>query len=98
MELNWLEDFAKSWRDRVAHGRVPHAVLLAGPPGVGKRAAAALDGCARPWASKSAHCQRHPGGLPEHADLRWIAPPEDKEAIGIEQIRDLVERHEPYQL
>jgi len=26
----------------------------------------------------------------EHADLRWISPPEDKQAIGIEQIRALV--------
>ena len=40
MEIKWLDDFTKSWQDRVAHGRVPHAVLLAGPPGVGKRAAA----------------------------------------------------------
>ena len=29
--------------------------------------------------------------MPEHPDLRWIAPPEDKESIGIEQIRDLVD-------
>jgi DNA polymerase-3 subunit delta' len=29
--------------------------------------------------------------VPEHADLRWIRPPEDKESIGIEQIRELVD-------
>jgi len=28
--------------------------------------------------------------VPEHADLRWIAPLEDKESIGIDQIRNLV--------
>ena len=89
MELSWLKHFAKAWQDRVAHGRVPHAVLLAGPPGVGKRAAAR-------WIASStlgletAKIPTHPGEIPVHADLRWIAPPEDKESIGIEQIRDLV--------
>jgi len=64
-------------------------VLLAGPPGVGKRAAAR-------WIAAStldlerADLPSHPGQVPEHADLRWIAPPEDKESIGIEQIRGLV--------
>ena len=89
MEINWLTEFAKAWQDRVAHGRVPHAVLLAGPPGVGKRAAAR-------WMAASTlnlatgSLPTHPGEIPEHADLRWISPPEDKEAIGIEQIRELV--------
>ena len=41
MELTWLTQFVEGWQDRLNHGRVPHAVLLAGPVGVGKRAAAA---------------------------------------------------------
>lgn len=32
----------------------------------------------------------HPLVRPEHPDLRWLSPPEDKQAIGIEQIRELV--------
>ena len=32
----------------------------------------------------------HAEDIPEHADLRWVAPPEDKESIGIDQIRELV--------
>jgi DNA polymerase-3 subunit delta' len=28
--------------------------------------------------------------VPQHADLRWLTPPEDKNTIGIEQIRELV--------
>jgi len=33
---------------------------------------------------------QHPVECPEHADLRWIAPLEDKQTISIDQIRDLV--------
>jgi DNA polymerase-3 subunit delta' len=33
---------------------------------------------------------RFPVQPPEHADLHWISPPEDKTTIGIDQIRDLV--------
>ena len=89
MDLFWLSSFAKSWQDRVAHGRVPHAVLLAGPPGVGKRAAARWI-AASTLGLKTAEVPGHPIDILEHADLRWIVPPEDKQSIGIEQIRDLV--------
>ncbi len=89
MEISWLEGLAQSWHDRVAHGRVPHAVLLAGPTGVGKRAAARWI-AASTLGIETAEFPAHPGEIPKHADLRWIAPPEDKESIGIEQIRDLV--------
>ncbi len=32
----------------------------------------------------------YPLEVPEHADLRWLCPPEDKHAIGIDQVRELV--------
>jgi DNA polymerase-3 subunit delta' len=89
MELPWLKNFADGWLDRVRHGRLPHAVLLAGPVGVGKRAAArwivatklGLERGERPDSGSA---------LPEHADLHWISIPEDKSSIGIDQIRALV--------
>jgi DNA polymerase-3 subunit delta' len=90
MELSWLDKFAVSWLDREKHGRSPHAVLLTGSVGVGKRAAAT-------WVAARRLGIGSPGGLPiypvapiEHPDLRWIRPPDDKEAIGIDQIRELV--------
>ena len=89
MELDWLEPFVDSWQDRIAQGRVPHALMLAGPAGVGKRAAARWI-AATSLGLKASRLPVYPQHEVEHADLRWVSPPEDKESIGIEQIRELV--------
>ena len=89
MELVWLKRFTEGWLDRVRQDRVPHAVLLVGPPGTGKRAGAS-------WIASTflgidtGSLPTHPAAPAEHADLHWIAPEEGKATIGIEQIRGLV--------
>ena len=90
MELNWLADFSDSWRARAAQGRVPHAVMLLGPAGAGKRCAAAWIAGHQLGLAKTSVLPEYPCSVPEHADLRWMRPPEDKHTIGIEQIRELV--------
>lgn len=90
MDLSWHSEFAQAWLDRARHGRVPHAVLLAGPRGVGKRAAAAWMARLRLGIGAPADLPQYPDDRPEHADLHWLEPPEDKQGILIDQIRELV--------
>jgi DNA polymerase-3 subunit delta' len=90
MDINWHTQFVVAWRDRIAHKRLPHAILLAGPVGVGKRSAAVWIARQRLQVSPESALPAYPPEPLEHPDLRWISPPEDKQAIGIEQIRELV--------
>ncbi len=90
IELTWLSEFANRWRAGGAQGRQPHAVLLAGPPGTGKRAAAA-------WMARHKLAPDTAPLLPtwpidplQHADLHRLTLPEDHQAILIDQVRELV--------
>lgn len=90
MQLSWHRSTAKLWQDWVASERAPHAVLLTGPAGVGKRAAAAWMASQRLGPDALAVLPEHPFHVLEHPDLRWISIPEDKKSIGIDQVRELV--------
>ena len=92
MDIIWHKEFARSWLTQGEQGRLPHAVLLAGRRGLGKRAAAAWMGSERLGIEPAALLPSYPHMTPQHPDMTWISVPEDKQAIGIEQIRELV-RH-----
>ena len=96
MDIIWLEPFAEGWRAREAQGRLPHAVLLTGQPGVGKRAAAVWLARQRLGIGPPASLPQYPVDVPEHADLRWVERETDKDtgkakqSIGIDQVRELI--------
>ncbi len=79
----------------VAEDRVPGALLLLGPPGIGKRrvadAFAARLLCLAPEGGDAcgacAHCTRLAAGT--HPDLRLVTRDEERRDIRIEQVREL---------
>ena len=90
MDVPWLKKSAVSWRDSITQGRVPHAVLLAGGPGRGKRILAEWLARAHLLGMDQDALPTYPLVVTEHADLRRVSPAEDKQTIGVDQIRGLV--------
>ena len=94
--LPWWEDNWRRLWDRHLGETLPHAILITGSNGLGKflfasRLAGALL-CARPGADGVAcgicsACRLLANS--SHPDLHRVAPPEDKQQIIIDQIRDL---------
>jgi len=83
----------------VAARRLPHGLLLQGPAGVGKeRFASALAaalfctgrGARLEACGTCAECQLSKAGT--HPDVHWVRPPEDKKAIGVDQVRTACEK------
>ena len=90
MQLPWLTSVTSSWRAAREQGRSPHAVLVTGPVGSGKRCLAAWLARTHLGTAAGDAGPEYPLVVPELADLRWISIPEDKRTIGIDQVRELV--------
>jgi DNA polymerase III subunit delta' len=96
--LPWHSNAAEQLRQAWRSDRLPHALLLQGAEGLGKRAFAA-------WLAAAVLCERSAGAALNHCgacvsctlikagthpDLLWVAPAEDKQQISIEQTRATV--------
>ena len=97
--LPWQDHQWQRVMDMEAGGRLPHALLLRGPEGVGKypfacRLLAAVL-CEAPErenrpCGECRSCRLIGAG--SHPDLHTLLPPEGKQQIGIDQVRALIQR------
>jgi DNA polymerase-3 subunit delta' len=97
-DLPWHAAARARIASAAAGGRLPHAMLLHGPDGVGKELFAAVVAagllCREPSTG-----QRPCGECPEcvlsragsHPDLHWLRIPEERRTIGVEAVRDACE-------
>jgi len=96
--LPWLEPNARQLWERIKSGRLGHAPLIHGPCGIGKHVLgkwlACLLLCSQPRdgqpCGECQSCRLFDGGT--HPDLFVVEIPEDKQGIGVDQVRDLIER------
>lgn len=96
--LPWLETQCHDLRERMETERLGHAPLIHGPRGIGKRELgwwlARLLLCGHPRdgepCGECQSCRLVEGG--GHPDLFLMEVPEDKQGIGVDQVRDLIER------
>ena len=97
--LPWHEGAVEQLRAAWAGARLPHALLLQGAEGLGKRELASWLSAAvlcetsqatLQYCGKCASCALIAAG--SHPDRIWIAPEEDKQQISVDQIRAASER------
>jgi DNA polymerase-3 subunit delta' len=97
--LPWHESAVKQLQSAWANAHLPHALILQGADGLGKRSLAA-------WLAFAVLCERSKEVLQRcgecancklttagsHPDLLWIQPEEDKQQISVDQVRAVTER------
>ncbi len=90
MNIDWLKPFTEQWQARLDAGRPPHAVMLTGRPGTGKRSAAAWLAATRAGKAAPDSLPGYPHEAVEHPDVYWLTREEDRQSIRINQVRALV--------
>lgn len=97
--LPWQVAALERLRTAVDSGRLPHAVLVQGPNGVGKEVFASALAAALLCTGRG-HALAACGLCPEcrlytarsHPDLHWVRPEEERRTIGVDQVREACEQ------
>jgi DNA polymerase III subunit delta' len=97
--LPWHSAARERLETAIEGGRLPHALLLQGPAGVGKERFAAALAAALLCTGRGARLEAcHVcaecalTGAGSHPDLHWLRRPEDRKTISVDQVRELAER------
>lgn len=94
--LPWQAEAWSRWQQQLEQGKLPHALLISGPAGIGKlRLAVALARrllCHQP--RDGYNCGACPACVHSragsHGDWRWVAPTGKGQVIRIDQVRELI--------
>jgi len=94
----WLDAESRRLAALLDRDQLPHALLIHGPAGVGRRSLAfwlaelLLEHIARiPGPDQLGSGRLDDDALPLHADFRLLQPAEEKKTISVEQVRELIE-------
>ena len=97
--LDWHDAARQKLQAAVEASRLPHALLVHGPVGVGKEHLAGAVAAALLCSGRGARLEAC-GNCPDcaliragsHPDLHWIRPEEDRRTISVDQVRDATEQ------
>ncbi len=95
--LSWHAELWRQLGEQLVDGRLPHALLLGGPSGIGKAdfalALARMLLCHQPSAGLNCGdcpaCVQSAGG--SHGDFRWLSPEDKSKVIKIDQVRSAID-------
>lgn len=97
--LDWHDAARQKLQAAVDASRLPHALLVHGPVGVGKQRLAGAVAAALLCGGRGDRLEAC-GDCPDcalnragsHPDLHWIRPEEDRRTISVDQVRDATEQ------
>ena len=90
-DIPWYREQQKIWVTQIANNQIPHALLLSGSAGIGKRSLAEWKIEKFLRISPTTEFPIHPRHDHEHADIHRVSPNDGKTSISVDQIRALTE-------
>tara|TARA_B110000008_G_scaffold156422_1_gene157234 strand:+ start:1189 stop:2190 length:1002 start_codon:yes stop_codon:yes gene_type:complete len=84
----WLEKYQITWQKQLTNNQIPHALMLNGNRGIGKRLLA--EWMVRSFFSGHKENLSYPINHNISPDFHWLAPENGKMTISVDQVRSLI--------